>query len=139
MNNLENLVPRDKFDFERANAAIAAGYPVVAPILPQLLVWIQDMNWPIADPLAAFFATIGAPLAPYMRVIFETDDAIWKSWIVTKVVAESPDLARVLHPDLQQIASLPAIAGDWALLSANDEDNEIFKETVREFLLEKNL
>jgi hypothetical protein len=37
MDDLQALVPQHKKDFERAKAAIAAGYPVVEPLLPKLL------------------------------------------------------------------------------------------------------
>lgn len=40
------LLPKDKFDLERATALVSTGYPTVAPILPDILGWLQDGNWP---------------------------------------------------------------------------------------------
>src|SRR5688500_18615540 len=50
--DINSLVPRNKHDRKRAAAAIAAGYPAVAPVLPEMLEWLQDMNWPVAQDLA---------------------------------------------------------------------------------------
>ena len=78
---IKKLIPKSKHDHEAADSA-AAGYPVAAPILPNLLETVQDMNWPVAQTLAPFLATIGEPLAPHIRKIFETDDKIWKAWVI---------------------------------------------------------
>lgn len=41
------VLPRDKFDFESAVQVGEVGFPGIVPILPQLLTWSQDLNWPI--------------------------------------------------------------------------------------------
>lgn len=81
------LVPRSKFDIETAERAAATGWPTVEPVLPQLLEWLQDYNWPVARVLAPFVASIGEPLVPHLRPILDDEgqDAIWKYWIITAV------------------------------------------------------
>jgi hypothetical protein len=101
------LVPRDKLDLERAEAAIGAGYPAVKPVLPELLEWLQDMNWPVARLLAPFLASIGAPLETDVRRVLESSDDIWKYWVIHSVVAKSPELARLFWSELQRLASNP--------------------------------
>jgi hypothetical protein len=54
-----------------------------------------------------FLASIGAPLAPYIRNILKTDDDQWKYWVVICVVAQSHDLTRALQPELEQLATFP--------------------------------
>jgi hypothetical protein len=103
----DGFVPRDKHDDENANRAIAAGYPAVEPVLPYLLEWIQDMNWPVAQRLAPFLATIGTPLVPHIRKIFETDDEIWKYWIMGEIFLESPEVAEQFRDDLTRIVTNP--------------------------------
>lgn len=107
MDDVRSLIPRGKHDYERADAAIEAGYPAVEPILPELLEWVQDMNWPIAKKLAPFLPSIGAPLAPYIREIFKTDDETWKNWIMSEILEESPGLAGMFRDELQRIAYSP--------------------------------
>src|SRR3954454_25322905 len=48
------LLPRDKLDVAGARAVIALGYPAVAPVLGDLLEWLQDCNWPVSRPIADF-------------------------------------------------------------------------------------
>ncbi|HLA95961.1 MAG TPA: DUF5071 domain-containing protein, partial [Pyrinomonadaceae bacterium] len=88
-------------------AAIAAGYPAVEPVLPQLLEWLQDMNWPVAQTLATFLAGIGPPLIPHVKKIFETDDEIWKYWVIREILTESQPLTEALQTELKRIASYP--------------------------------
>jgi hypothetical protein len=106
--DIKNLVPRYKHDVERAEAAIKAGYPKVAPILPDLLEWLQDMNWTVAKPLAPFLASIGEPLIPHIRDILKTDDNIWKYWVLSYVVAESTELAKAFRPELERFVKSPS-------------------------------
>ncbi len=107
------LLPQHKADVERASAIVARGYPRVAPVLPELIAWLQDGNWPVAHVVAPFLATIGTPLLPEIRRVLQTTDDIWKYWLLAGVVAESPDLAHALRDDLTRLASAPT-AGEAA-------------------------
>jgi hypothetical protein len=102
-----SLVPQDKHDLETAEAAVAAGYPAVEPVLPRLLEWLQDMNWPVVKVLSPFLASIGTPLIPHIRKVFETDDEIWKYWIMRQIMTESIEIAEAFKEDLKRIAYTP--------------------------------
>jgi hypothetical protein len=104
---LQDWVPKHKSDIERAERCIALGYPAVAPIIPDLLEWMQDYNWPVAQVLAPFLATIGEPLLTEIRRILATDDDVWKYWILIRIVATSPALAEQLRPELSRLAQFP--------------------------------
>lgn len=103
----DGFVPRDKHDHESANRAIAAGYPAVEPVLGHLLECIQDMNDPVARTLAPFLVSIGRPLIPHIKKVFETDDHIWKYWIIQEIFLESPEVAAEFRDELQRIAHTP--------------------------------
>lgn len=105
--DLAALVPTHKLDTEKVRAIVALGYPAVAPIIPRLLEWMQDLNWPVALELRPFLASIGAPLAPDVRRILETDDETWKLWILGTIVAESAELTALLRPELERLAAHP--------------------------------
>jgi hypothetical protein len=106
-NDIRALIPQNKFDTERAEQAVAAGYPAVEPILPELLEWIQDCNWPVARVLAPFLGSIGTPLIPHIRNILATDDTMWKYWTLTYLVRNSPDVVAALREDLERYANSP--------------------------------
>ena len=105
--DLKELIPRDKHDHKRAEAAINAGYPAVDPILWELLEWIQDMNWPVAQTLAPFLSSIGLPLVPYIERIFETDDEVWKYWIMGAIMRYSREVAEAFREVVTRIAYAP--------------------------------
>jgi hypothetical protein len=102
-----SLLPSGKMETDKAEAIVALGYPKVGPILPALLEWMQDMNWPVARVLQPFLVGIGAPLAPHIRCVLGTNDEIWKYWVLRCIVAESTDLAQILRPELKRLACSP--------------------------------
>jgi len=107
---LSTAIPRHKHDLEAARSAVALGWPAVAPIAPQLLEWVQDMNWPVAPILAPLLASAGASLATNIRDIFKSEDEVWKYFVIQAVVAQSNEMCRVLQSDLRRIASQPTAA-----------------------------
>jgi uncharacterized protein DUF5071 len=120
----KDLIPRTKTDYERVQAVKEAGYPAVEPILPELLEWMQDYNWPVAQGLQPLLASIGEPLAPHIRPIFKTDDALWKYWILEKIVAHCPALARQLREEILSLAEL----------QPRDDDERLVQEISQEIL-----
>jgi len=106
--DVRSLIPKHKFDLGTANEAVAAGFPAVEPILPDLLVWLQDYNWPVSRPLIPFLVSIGKPLIPEVRKILQTTDDTWKYWVLGCIVEEwSAELISDLKPDLDRIARTP--------------------------------
>jgi hypothetical protein len=108
MHSTAHFVPIGKHDVQKAEAIVALGYPAIGPLLPALIVWMQDINWPVAKILAPFLAGIGEPPAPHLRVIFESEDHIWKYRVLSKLVDPSPALAMAVEPYLLRMASNPS-------------------------------
>jgi len=107
MSNLSQFVPKDKHDLATARAAVDVGYPGVAPILPDLLVWLQDCNWPVAHVLAPFLASIGEPLVPHVERVMTSDDYVWKYWMIGAIMRYSPDVASSFRSELERLVSCP--------------------------------
>ncbi len=107
MNPDHPLVPKHKCDLETARAAVAAGYPAVDPILPDLLEWLQDYNWPVSRVLEPFLKTVGLPLVPHLRAVLESDDDIWKHWVILCIIKGNPEVREVLRPELERIVANP--------------------------------
>ena len=72
-----------------------------------LLEWLQDINWPVAQVLAPFFATVGADLAPYVRPVLQSQDDVWKYHIIESVVGRSMSLTQALESELRRIVQSP--------------------------------
>ncbi|HSH04192.1 MAG TPA: DUF5071 domain-containing protein [Anaerolineae bacterium] len=103
-----DCVPRDKHDLARAERAVAVGWPGVRPIVPALLEWVQDINWPVAClVLAPFLASLGGRIEEEVRVVLATDD-VWKYWVISEVVGKWPrEEIEPLAPVLVRIATRP--------------------------------
>lgn len=117
-------LPQDKYDIEGATALLGAGWESIAPVMPQILTWMQDLNWPVAHILQPFLVTVGAPLAPFLREVFATDDEQWKYNVLVSIVGHSRELATALRADLERMARNPTsgerLEGVW------EEAREIF-------------
>jgi hypothetical protein len=124
VDDLRDLLPQDKCDTERAEALVALGFPAVAPVLSELVEWLQDYNWPVAHVLAPFLASLGAPLVPQVRDVLDTDDHVWKYWVLGCIVAESPAVFEAVQLQVRQAALAPD----------GDEDDEAVREQARQVL-----
>ncbi|AJI96249.1 hypothetical protein BD65_627 [Yersinia ruckeri] len=102
--DLLSMIPKNKADTQAVQHAMRAGYPAVKPILPVLLSWLQDYNWPVAQELTPFLASIGTPLKEPVAAVLKTDDIIWKYWVLSLLV-NTPDLklATALEEELNTL------------------------------------
>jgi hypothetical protein len=126
-NSLSRLVPVDKMEIAKAEALVKLGYPAVEPLLPQIVGWMQDLNWPVAQVFQPFLASIGLPLAPHVRSVLATEDDIWKYWVLLGVVRNSPELTNALLSDLVRLAHRPT-AGEEA-----EGVSQVAQEILRSF------
>lgn len=84
------LVPKHKHDLDNLQLLKNLGYPAIRPVLPELMTWIQDMNWPVANAVAPFLVSLGSTLAPYVQEVLDTTDGMWKYWVITSVLDKMP-------------------------------------------------
>lgn len=98
-------VPQSKFDLEAVITLQQATPEALIPLVPELLSWLQDINWPVAAPVAAVLVGVGEPLIPHLRPILKSDDDMWIYWVLQNVVAALPvALQQQLEPELQALA-----------------------------------
>jgi hypothetical protein len=106
--DLTALIPITKHETEKASALVRLGFPAVEPVMPQILEWLQDLNWPVGFIFQPFLIRIGQPLAPYIRNILAGQDDGWKYSLLVAVVAPSTELAQTLRPELEHLATSPS-------------------------------
>ncbi|PWL39934.1 DUF5071 domain-containing protein [Flagellimonas aquimarina] len=80
--NINKLIPKDKGDIETAEKLNRYAYEELKPIVPQLLTWIQDMNWPVSRPVAKYLESISEHLTDDIINILKGTDEIWKYWCI---------------------------------------------------------
>ncbi|MBR7634702.1 DUF5071 domain-containing protein [Janthinobacterium lividum] len=117
-------LPRDKHDTENAQALIALSWEELRPAMPQILEWVQDVNWPVAGILLPYLAGIGPRLAPYVKTVLASNDEQWKYFVLQGIVRHSPGLALAVDKELTRFARAPTAA----------ELEEFVAEVAREIL-----
>ena len=107
MTDIHDLVPKNKFDRERLKHLTDNE---IEPILPSLLEWIQDCNWPVAGDILPVLALHQSALVPLIHRVLsphEKDD-IWKYWIITCLAPLfSDESINCILSDIQRIAKSP--------------------------------
>jgi hypothetical protein len=102
------LLPRNKHDCQAARAVIALGYPAVAPVLADLLTWLQDCNWSVSRPISDFLASIPEPMAPLIKDVLDSTDDIWKYWCIQQLIKNMPrEVAENFRVDLTCLPERP--------------------------------
>lgn len=107
--DLHRFLPKSKSDVQSVDRITQLSYPVVAPILPQLLEWLQDGNWPVAKRLAPWLASLGLTLVPTLDQALAMDDPAWNYWLIELVISRDEALYHHYRPWLTRCASSPTL------------------------------
>lgn len=78
----------DKFDVRKVDELTKEDIRIHAA---ELLTWLQDINWPVAMPLAKKLRDYEEYTLPYIAPIFTTDDYIWQRWVLQELVVPMSD------------------------------------------------
>ena len=123
---LIQFLPTEKTDIETANRVVSAVDEDLEPILSHLIIWLQDLNWPVSQVIAPRLAKLSTKLKPVIVPIFKTNDHIWKYWILSELVnVEDLSLARDLRDELVILTEIDEQEGvaDLAQEILNNLDN----------------
>lgn len=103
--NIKDLVPKEKGDHENIQKLKNLSFEEIQPIIPDLLIWLQDINWPISGDVADVLKPFADKLTPYFTEIFKTNDGLWKLWILTFFGRGTKD--EILLNEITRIANFP--------------------------------
>ena len=110
MIDVYDLVPKNKFDSSNIERLKHLTNNEIEPILPSLLEWIQDCNWPVAGDILSVLALHQSALVPLIHRVLSPHekDEIWKYWIITCLAPLFSDKSiNYILPDIQRIAEKP--------------------------------
>lgn len=125
MENFEDLLPRHKSDNARVEMIKKMERDKIIPLLPSLLEWVQDMNWPVAPSVLELLLTFPEEILPHVQEVLSSDDDNWKWFILNYLVIELSVESRVQFKDyLTRMAETPT-QNELA-----EEMNEIAKEIL---------
>jgi len=119
------LIPKTKSDYERVEQLKEAGKEKIIPILPQLLEWLQDINWPIAQDIEDIIADYEEQLIPHIQAVMKSNDGVWKFSLLYGLINRfSNEKLLELKPDLVRMKLSPT----------KDEIDEELAEQIEELL-----
>lgn len=123
-----------------AETVIRLGYPRVKSILPGLLEWIQDLNWPGAREIADFLLEIGDPMIPYVKDVLNqySDDQEWVYWIF-EVLINHWNTVQVLQIQAELIKISQEKANDLSALRILLTHGIYAKDVVYEIIQRKKM
>jgi hypothetical protein len=89
---IKTLVPKDKhdMDFDKITDFYWYNYAELKPIIPELLKWLQDLNYPVAKPISQHLKTMLPDIITDLIPILESEDGIWKYNILQVFFIETP-------------------------------------------------
>ena len=106
--NAQECIPSDKHDFLALERARELGFPSLNEVLPDLLEWLQDGNWPVAQPTALILADAGKEIVPHIKRILGGADGSWKYFLIELLIRRlSSDLRSELQSELVRLANQP--------------------------------
>ena len=102
MADINGLIPKDKFDTSPFDSLMTLTDDAIEPLIPKLLIWIQDMNWPVAPHVIKVLAKHRIATEKYLLSLLkpEQKDDIWKYNIIRYLLCEWPS-----SPDDELITS----------------------------------
>lgn len=79
---MHNSIPTSKHDLATTEKLHQYSIGELRPIIPALLEWMQDGNWPVFVPVRDYLKKYVAEIQDEILAIFRTDDDVWKYWIL---------------------------------------------------------
>ena len=119
MKNIKILLPKDKFDDSNLEKIKLLNDSDLSQITTELLTWTQDANWPIFSKIVEIIVARQDLFIGEISKIFQTDDRIWKYWILTNICPKlSLENKDFLKKDFDNMAKV---------LPTNTEEEEILE------------
>jgi hypothetical protein len=105
-NECERTKTQHKDDLKVVEELNKLSFDQLKPIVPDLLEWLQDINWPFAGPISNILEPFSDKIAPEIVQILKTNDGLWKLWILTNLARTTTN--PMLLKEIERIAKFPS-------------------------------
>jgi len=107
---LQNMLPKDKFDVMAVQKLENLEKEELQLIFPEIIFWMSDANWPVAEPIVEILLKYPSILLPYLEKIlsmYETDDELKYNSIMLLLPRLSMEIQRKLSTHVRRICEEP--------------------------------
>lgn len=106
---IRSVLPKGKADTESLSHWAQLSPCEQQCAVPFLLIWLQDINWPVAPEVRSRLQPLGAALVPFLEPILESSDEIWQYWIISALLPTlPPDALQALRPHIKRLTTAPS-------------------------------
>ncbi len=77
-----DLIPTNKADTATAEKLWYFSFEEIKPIVPDLLTWLQDLHWPVSEPISKYLQTFSEHITDNLLDILKGNDDEWKYSII---------------------------------------------------------
>ncbi|NRA81593.1 MAG: DUF5071 domain-containing protein [Pseudoalteromonas sp.] len=94
------MVPLSKYDLDSVEKLSTASDDEVLQVLPQLLEWLQDCNWPVFPAICKRVAALNEGQEEHIRSVLKGNDIIWKCNVIGLLFPLMPLEKVVIYKDI---------------------------------------
>lgn len=103
----KDLLPKNKFDTANLEKIASLSDDEMKPIIYELLEWIQDYNWPVAQEILPILIARKNLIVPYLSMILNGNDSMWKYWMMELIIPElTHEDQMILKKDIEHLSQL---------------------------------
>ena len=126
--DLKKIVPQDKSDIQFITELSKYNIKEVKEIVPELLTWLQDYNWPPAEHVGNYLSKFTNEIDEQIISILKGNDDIWKYWVISTLVLHSDVI-----PNEHILEEVKRIADTPTLSEKEEEVDEIAQEAIEKY------
>ena len=129
---IKTLIPKHKNDwsFDKSCDINWYNYKELKPIIPELLIWLQDINWPVAKPISEYLKPMLPDILEELKPILNGNDSIWKYNILNIFFIETKSTYwKMISENIENLAFNPSDN------DAKEEVNLLAKQILQENIL----
>ena len=113
----KDYLPKNKFDQQSLCGIDKLSNEEIQPIIYELLTWLQDYNWPVADKVLQVLRKREILVFPYLANILAGDDIMWKIWIMELLVPTlTTEHKEALRKNIFALSKVPSYDEDYIAL-----------------------
>lgn len=122
------MIPKDKADVEFITELSKHDIKETKEIVPELLKWLQDFNWPVAEHVADYLSKYSNDIDDDIISVLNGSDGVWKYWIVFTLVLHSEVIPNEkIMKEVERIAYSPTTS------EKEEEIDEIALEAIEKY------